>query len=52
MVTHEIGGIAMALVVGAVFVSALSNTANTAGVIQASTDGFAKLLNAVTGARS
>ena len=52
MIVHEIAGIAMALVVGTVLVSALSNKANTSAVISASTNGFANLLGAVSGAKN
>jgi hypothetical protein len=48
MLGHELAGIALAIISGAVLIAALSSKANTAGVISASTDGFAKLVGAVT----
>ena len=52
MVVHELFGLATAFVVGTVLVSALSSKSQTAGVITATTNGFANLLGAVSGAKN
>lgn len=48
MMWHEVAGIAIALISGAVAVSALSKNSDTANVATATMGGFAGLLNAVT----
>jgi threonine/homoserine/homoserine lactone efflux protein len=49
MLGHEIVGVFMAIVVGAVVISALSPGSNTATVLSSSATGFSSVLTAMKG---